>query len=63
MFPVLPTVTLPPPASPMPVIVSSAAVLVSVMSPLAVLLAWKLLTVLFGVRPVPVAELVVSRPG
>src|SRR5271170_962744 len=59
--PALTTTTLPPPVSLMPVIVSGAAVLISAMFPLVVLVALKLDTVLALFSVVPVAESAVNR--
>src|SRR5271170_2116734 len=60
--PALTTTTLPPPVSLMPVIVSGAAVLISAMFPLVVLVALKAPTVLAPFSVAPPTELVVSVP-
>jgi hypothetical protein len=60
MPPVLVTVTLPPPAWLIPVIVSGFAVFVRLMLPLVVFVALKLLTVFAPVSVAPVAEEVVK---
>src|SRR5277367_1274622 len=60
--PALTTTTLPPPVSLMPVIVSGAAVLISAMFPLVVLVALKAPTVLALFSVAPPTELVVSVP-